>query len=167
MRLALAAAALSGLAACASAPVPTPAPGTLSFVEVAAPAPERAPARSLAGAFGAALNEVRARAGLGHLRPHPRLAAAAEAHAADMASNGYVSHHGRDGSTAHQRAVAAGCGAGYLSENIAWGQDSHHKAFRGWMESPPHHRNMMGRPYGVYGLGEAGGHWVVMFADGC
>jgi uncharacterized protein YkwD len=73
----------------------------------------------------------------------------------------------RDGSTAQARALAAGCAGGYMAENIAWGQPDEQAVFVGWMSSPPHQRNMMGRPYGVYGLGEAGGTWVLMFADRC
>ena len=65
------------------------------------------------------------------------------------------------------RARAAGCSGGYVAENIAWGQRTGEAAFTGWVNSPPHLRNMMGAPYGVYGLGEAGGMWVLMFADRC
>lgn len=170
MRTVLALLALPLLSACMAAPSAGRPElegrvSTMSLVATPEPAPAAEPA--LAGGFGAALNDVRADAGLGQLRPHPRLAAAAAAHARDMARAGYVSHRGRDGSSAHARAQASGCAAGYLAENIAWGQRSEQAVFAGWMASPGHHRNMMGRPYGVYGLGQANGLWVLMFADRC
>lgn len=137
------------------APPATAEPGAMSFMEAAPPS------------FEAALNAVRAQAGLGGLRSDRRLARAAAAHAADMAAHAYVSHTGRNGSNAQARAQASGCRGGYIAENIAWGQDTAGDVFVGWMNSPPHHRNMMGRPYGVYGLAEADGTWVLMFADRC
>lgn len=122
---------------------------------------------STAVSFETALNTLRAGQGLRGLQAHPVLTAAAQAHAADMASNGYFSHTGRNGSTAIARARAAGCRGGYSAENIAWGQDSVGDAFNGWVASPPHYANMIGRNYGVYGLAESGGYWVMMFAEGC
>lgn len=117
--------------------------------------------------FGDALGALRAGYGLGGLQADPRLMAAAQGHAADMAAGGYFSHRGRDGSSAHARAQAAGCRGGYSAENIAWGQSSAGDAFAGWVASPPHLANMVGRAYGVFGLGQADGYWVLMFADRC
>ena len=118
--------------------------------------------------FGAALNQFRANYGLGGLREDRHLSAAAQAYAEDMARNKYFSHTGRDGSNHAQRARAAGCrGRGYLAENIAWGQRSAQAAFTGWANSAGHRANMLGRPYGVFGLGQSQGMWVLMFADDC
>lgn len=118
--------------------------------------------------FGDALNAYRAQSGLGGLREDRQLARAAQAFAEDMATHGYFSHTGRDGSSVSTRARAAGCGGrGYFAENIAWGQRSANDAFQGWVASAGHRANMLGRPYGVYGLGQSGGYWVLVFADGC
>lgn len=35
------------------------------------------------------------------------------------------------------------------------------------MASPGHRANMLGRDYALFGLGQAGGMWVIMFADRC
>ena len=123
---------------------------------------------SSAGGFGSALNQFRAHSGLGGLRESRVLSAAAQAFAEDMARGGYFSHTGRDGSDVVVRARAAGCrGRGYFAENIAWGQRSAQAAFDGWAASSGHRANMLGRNYGVYGLGQSQGYWVLMFADGC
>ena len=121
-----------------------------------------------AGGFGAALNQFRANHGLGGLREDRTLSSAAQAFAEDMARGGYFSHTGRDGSNVVVRARAAGCqGRGYFAENIAWGQRSAQDAFNGWAASSGHRANMLGQNYGAYGLGQASGYWVLMFADGC
>jgi uncharacterized protein YkwD len=118
--------------------------------------------------FGDALNQVRAQRGLGALRQDAHLTRAAQAFAEDMARHGYFSHQGRDGSTVSTRVRAAGCrGRGYFAENIAWGQRTAQSTFQGWMASSGHRRNMLGRNYGAYGLGQSGGFWVLVFADGC
>lgn len=123
---------------------------------------------SEASGFGAALNQFRANHGLGGLREDRVLSAAAQAYAEDMARSGRFSHTGRDGSTVVHRARSAGCaGRGYFAENIAWGQPSAQHAFDGWAASSGHRANMLGRNYGAYGLGQANGYWVLMFADGC
>ena len=122
---------------------------------------------SAAQSFEGALNGLRAGQGLHGLRADPVLTAAAQAHANDMATSGYFSHTGRNGSTAQGRAQAAGCRGGYSAENIAWGQPSAGDAFGGWVNSAPHRANMVGRNYGVYGLAQANGYWVMMFAEGC
>ncbi|CAA9389451.1 MAG: Glutamate synthase [NADPH] large chain [uncultured Rubellimicrobium sp.] len=118
--------------------------------------------------FGDALNQVRSQSGLGALRQDAHLTGAAQAFAEDMARHGYFSHQGRDGSTVSTRVRAAGCrGRGYFAENIAWGQRTAQSTFDGWMASSGHRRNMLGENYGAYGLGQSGGYWVLVFADGC
>ncbi len=122
---------------------------------------------STASGFGDALNEMRARNGLGSLREDMHLTQAAQAYAEDMARHAYFSHTGRDGSTVTTRARGAGCrGRGYFAENIAWGQKTAQAAFSGWAASAGHRDNMLGRNYGVFGLGQSSGMWVLIFADG-
>jgi len=71
------------------------------------------------------------------------LARAALAHSTDMASRRYFSHEGKDGSTAAERARAAGYPWQHIGENIAAGQDAPADAVRGWLESPGHCANIM------------------------
>jgi uncharacterized protein YkwD len=126
-----------------------------------------APMASADGGFGDALNAVRAQAGLGALRADRRLAAAAQAYAEQMARSGHVQHVGADGSTQITRAQGAGCGTRFVGENIAWGQRSAQATFEGWMASRGHRANMLHPQYGIFGLGQSGGMWVIMFADRC
>lgn len=120
-----------------------------------------------AGGFGGALNAVRAQAGLPGLSADRRLAAAAQAYAERMARTGHVQHVGADGSTQVTRAQAAGCRTRFVGENIAWGIPTTQAVFDGWMASAGHRANMLGPHYGVFGLGQAGGMWVILFADRC
>lgn len=123
---------------------------------------------SMGSGFGEALNELRARNGRGALREDAQLTRAAQAYAEEMARHGHFSHTGRDGSSVVQRARAAGCrGRGHFAENIAWGQPSAQHAFSGWAASSGHRTNMLGGNYGAFGLGQASGYWVLIFADGC
>lgn len=118
--------------------------------------------------FGDALNAYRAQHGLGALREDGTLTRAAQRYAEAMAAGGFFSHTGQDGSNLATRARAAGCaGRGYFAENIAWGQRSASDAFNGWVASSGHRANMLGRPYAAFGLGQASGYWVLMFADAC
>ena len=141
------------------------APLAAQTVEVA----DRASSSSAtAMSFGEALNAYRAQHGRGALREDRALSRAAQAYAEAMAAGGFFSHVGPDGSNVATRARAAGCrGRGYYAENIAWGQRTASDSFNGWVASSGHRANMLGRPYGVFGLGQASGYWVLMFADGC
>ena len=140
----------------------------LAPVEAAAHGVASAASSSQGVGFGDALNAFRAQQGLGAMHEDRRLARAAQAFAEDMASHGYFSHTGRNGSSVTTRARAAGCqGRGYFAENIAWGQRSANGAFQSWVNSSGHRANMLGRQYGAYGLGQSGGYWVLVFADGC
>ncbi|WP_246082439.1 CAP domain-containing protein [Rubellimicrobium rubrum] len=169
LALALAASLLSGCMQPRPSPESGIAPngGAMGFVETA-PARHSISSSSTTSGFGVALNDLRARYGMGALREDRRLSAAAQAFAEDMARHGYHSHYGRDGSDIVTRVQGAGCrGGGHFAENIAWGQDTAQDSLSGWFASPHHRDNMLSRKYGVYGLGQAGGVWVLDFAGGC
>jgi uncharacterized protein YkwD len=118
--------------------------------------------------FAEALNAFRAQNGVGPVRQSAVLNRAAQRYAEMMASTGSFSHTGPDGSTVTTRVRATGCnGRGYFAENIAWGQSSANDAFQGWVARSGHRENMLGRNYGVFGLGQANGYWVLTFADAC
>lgn len=144
---------------------------TIALVLAAALPADHASAQSAsstsAGSFDAALDAVRGQAGLGGVRSDRRLAAAAQAYAETMAATGHFAHTGADGSTHQTRAQAAGCRSGFIGENIAWGQRTAQATFDGWMASSGHRANMLGANFGVFGLGQSNGMWVIMFADRC
>jgi uncharacterized protein YkwD len=149
------------------------APLLLAACVVVVPPPDRSapsgPATTVAaeGSLDASLAALRAANGLAPLRADPVLARVAAAHAADMEARGFFDHRSPDGTDPGSRARAGGCRWGAVAENIAWGQGTELAAFAGWQGSPEHLPNMLGRAYRIYGVGEAGGYWVMLLADRC
>ncbi|MGD9530401.1 MAG: CAP domain-containing protein, partial [Pseudonocardia sp.] len=113
-----------------------------------------------AGRIVALTNDERARAGCGTVATDDRLAAAAQAHARDMADRNEMSHVGSDGSTFDERIRAAGHdepGA----ENIARGYPDPETTMREWMASSGHRRNIVNCDYVTIGVGyDARGNFV-------
>jgi uncharacterized protein YkwD len=96
-----------------------------------------------------------------------KLQAAAEKHAKDMASKGKMTHKGSDGSSSIQRIVAAGYKYRRAGENVAAGYFTIDALMKGWMESPPHKRNILGS-FSQIGVACATGengkrYWCVTF----
>ncbi len=89
------------------------------------------------------------------LRWNATLAAAAAAHAEDMARLDYFSHTGRDGSNPAQRVERAGYRYRGTGENIAAGQMQPEAAVAGWLKSPPHCANLMNRTFTEMGAAYA------------
>ena len=118
-------------------------------------------------AFAPKLNAVRAQHDLAALRPEPRLAAAAETHAADMAAEDFISHDGSDGSTMQSRIVAEGYPSCVSAENIALRATTREQAIAQWLESPPHLENVLRGGVEEFGLAEVGGYWVLKLARPC
>jgi uncharacterized protein YkwD len=116
-----------------------------------------------------ALNDFRATAGLGALAYSEALEEAARAHAEDMASHGFFSHTGSDGSTVSQRVSRTGYGWCVAAENIAMGQGGLAEVIAAWAGSPGHRANMLSRDVGEFAMVEAPGRiWVmVLAAPGC
>jgi uncharacterized protein YkwD len=71
------------------------------------------------------------------------LTQAALVHADDMLAGNFVSHTGSDGSSAGDRATAAGYDWSAWGENIAAGQPTVAVVVAGWMSSPGHCANLM------------------------
>jgi uncharacterized protein YkwD len=79
--------------------------------------PAAADARAI-GELVAALNRERASLGLGPLRPDPALAAAAQAHADDMAARGYFAVAAPEGTTIDDRVAGAGYPAALVAAKL-------------------------------------------------
>lgn len=77
---------------------------------------------------------------------------ASELHAQDMASHGYISHTGRDGSQPGLRASRAGYNWQRVGENLAAGQTTAAQAVQGWLDSPGHCANLMQPTFTQMGL---------------
>ncbi|HHI70264.1 MAG TPA: CAP domain-containing protein [Rhodobacteraceae bacterium] len=122
------------------------------------------------------INQQRARKGRKPLRIDPRLQAAAQAHACDMAVKGYFSHTSPGGSGPKRRVQRQACRSGFVAENIAVGQTSAEGVMNSWMSSSGHRKNILvGKGVDRFGLavvkaGKAYGHgyaWVLVLARGC
>ncbi|HSB01077.1 MAG TPA: NBR1-Ig-like domain-containing protein [Anaerolineales bacterium] len=117
------------------------------------------------------INSARAQAGLAPLSVNAQLAAAAQGHSIDMACHGVIGHTGSDGSSVHERIVAAGYSPSYSSE-IIYGSGYPQTAFDWWM-SDQTHRNEILRPnvtemgvgYAYVADTAAGGYYTVDFAS--
>jgi uncharacterized protein YkwD len=110
---------------------------------------------------------LRANARLPALATSPKLEAAARQHALDMAAHGKMTHWGSDGSSAISRISGKGYPYRRAGENIAAGHFTVDGLMKGWMESPPHKRNILGSfsQIGVaYATAENGKrYWCVTF----
>ena len=113
-------------------------------------------------------NAERARHGLRALTVDQRLAAAAQAHSADMVRRAFFAHESPDGRQVWDRAVAAGYAYRKVAENIAAGQRSAEEVVRGWMESPGHRANILDGDLAQIGVGRVEGgsygvYWTQVF----
>ncbi len=129
---------------------------------------------STAASVAAAVNAERAANGLPALAANPNLAAAAQAHAADIAANGLMGHAGSDGSDIGERARRAGYGGSRITENVAVGHDSPSSVVTDWMNSPGHRANILDPAVTELGVGHATGapldnmpgrFWVLVFGN--
>jgi uncharacterized protein YkwD len=112
-------------------------------------------------------NRVRTGARLPTLEVSERLEAAAELHAHDMAARRQMTHKGRKGSGPFARIKAQGYPYRRAGENIAAGRYTVDELMKGWMESPPHKKNILGG-FSQIGVGCAAGedgkrYWCVTF----
>lgn len=100
------------------------------------------------------------------------LAAAAELHSNDMASNNFFSHTGSDGLEVRDRAENAGYAWRAIGENIAAGQLDQGEVHQGWLDSEGHCRNIMNEVFTEVGAAcvnntnsDFGNYWTVVFGD--
>lgn len=118
----------------------------------------------------AGINAERNRNGGSPLKWDEQLAAVARTHSDDMTSRGYFSHDTPEGLDPTDRLHRAGlsCRKGYrygLAENIAIETTSNDldrtaaEAVQGWMNSPGHQTNLLGRQYDRTGVGASFGTW--------
>ena len=110
------------------------------------PAPSTAPAKvdPIVEQLVEGHNKERAKAGLPPLKLASKLEEAAKVHAKDMAEHQTMTHDGSDGSTSRQRIVNTGYHMLSTGENVAVGYDGVASVIQGWMESPPHKKNILG-----------------------
>lgn len=145
------------------APTPTSQPAHQS---AAAPA-------GLGGQILAGPNQARATAGLGAFTLGATLSAAAQTRAHDMATRGYFSHTGPNGSTAFTVLQDLGYGYKLAAENIAMTNYPESQAagwaMNNWLGSPAHRTNIMNPGVNRIGIGVAVAgdtyYFVAIFSD--
>jgi uncharacterized protein YkwD len=127
---------------------------TAAFIALAcvSPAPPRSPdgdpGLDLAAAtveLVDAHNRIRAEYHLAPLTPSGPLESAAREHARDMARWHLMAHRGSDLSSPFRRMQRQGYTFRRAGENVAAGYPSVDAVMRGWMRSPGHRRNLLGR----------------------
>ena len=145
---------------------PAPPPTTAAPATTAPPPPPTVSAAPTAADQVVTLvNAERAAAGCPALAVSDALTTAAQGHSDDMSANDYFSHTSLDGSTASDRAEAAGFTGTALGENIAAGQRTPQDVMAAWMGSDGHRANILNCGYTVIGVGlnEDGWYWTQMF----
>lgn len=121
----------------------------------------------------AAVNAVRADAGVPPLRPCAALRRAAQDYAMVMASRDHFGHVGPDGRAPGDRIRSQGYAWKAVAENIAAGQVSIDEVMAAWIASPGHYANLISPAVRHVGLGYAGSsgstygaYWVQEFGRG-
>jgi uncharacterized protein YkwD len=112
--------------------------------------------------FSLLLNDERSASGVIELTQDSRLTAAAEAHAADMVDNDYLSHTDLNGGGPGDRATAAGYDWNFIAENIAQGFYSNAAVIDAWMNSSGHRANMLDERAEDFGIARVDSTWVLM-----
>ena len=118
----------------------------------------------------AGINAARVNNGGSALTLDNGLASVARAHSDDMSSRNYFRHDTPEGLDPTDRLHRAGlnCRKGYrygIAENIAIEtslgnlEQTAIEAVRGWMNSPGHRQNLLGREYDTTGVGASFGTW--------
>lgn len=105
------------------------------------------------------INSIRAEKSLNPLKMCRPLVKAAQGYAKKMASQDFLDHTGKDGSTPGSRIQKAGYDwknsrkNSMIAENIAAGQNSVLEVMRSWSQSKSHYKNMVNPAFTHVGFG--------------
>lgn len=102
-------------------------------------------------------NDDRAASNLNDLRINPKLVAAAQAKANDMAEKGYFAHQTPEGYDSWHWFEIVGYDYTHAGENLAVNFSESADVERAWMESPTHRRNILNENYTEIGIATAKG----------
>ncbi len=137
-------------------------------VEVTGRTTPRTPARenasSMEQAVIEAMNRERAAYGLAPLRVNERLSLAAEDRIADLFAKRYFNHVSPDGMQPFVWADRRGYLYTAIGENLAAGYRSAASVVDGWMHSPGHRANILGRDFNEVGVAIAAGSPVANYS---
>ena len=93
-----------------------------------------------------------------------QLETAAYNHSKDMYQKKYFSHRAPDGSNGGVRIDRVGYQWKAFAENIAAGYATEKAVVEGWIKSPGHCKNIMGKAYKEMGVARMGNYWTQEFA---
>lgn len=93
-----------------------------------------------------------------------QLETAALEHSNDMKQKKYFSHEAPDGSDAGDRILRTGYQWSAFGENIGMGYANEQAVIRGWLSSPGHCRNIMGKLFKEMGVARSGSYWTMVVA---
>ncbi len=96
---------------------------------------------------------------VGTLTINPKLVAAAQAKADDMAKNGYFAHTSPDGKTSWSWFQQAGYAFSYAGENLAVNFADSEDVEQAWMDSPTHRANILNGKFTEIGIATAEGEY--------
>lgn len=114
------------------------------------------------------INGIRKDKGRKAIRYSTQLESVAASHANDMASKGYFSHTGANGSSIGDRTTGKGYKWCFVAENLARGQGSLVEAMAAWKSSKGHYKNMIHKQAREFGLARgAANTWVMVLAKPC
>jgi len=154
-----------------SGPALTPSSGTPVAQPSGPPSCSYTSSSSYQNEIASLINNARAQHGLPALTINAQLTAAAQGHSIDMACHGFLGHNGSDGSTVHERVVAAGYNPSY-SEEIIYGSGYPQTAFDWWMNDQIHRDAILNPNVIEMGVGYAyvadtahGGYYTVDFGS--
>ena len=105
----------------------------------------------------AAMNRQRAARGLGPLRVNPQLTLAAQDRIGDLFAKHYFNHVSPDGMQPFVWAERRGYDYSAIGENLAAGYRGANAIVDGWMHSPGHRANILGRDFDEVGVAIANG----------
>jgi uncharacterized protein YkwD len=111
-----------------------------------------APASAAVDAVITAMNRERAAHGLGPLRANQQLTLAAEDRIGDMFAKHYFNHVAPDGLQPFVWAERRGYDYTTIGENLATGYRGAESVVDGWMHSPGHRANILGRDFDEVGV---------------
>ena len=92
-----------------------------------------------------------------------QLETAADKHSKDMDKHRFMSHDGSDRSNFSARITRAGFKWTSCAENIAEGYETVEQVVDGWLNSPPHCKNLMDPWSKFIGAARAGSFWTQDF----
>ena len=119
--------------------------------------PTRPSARPFVDDLVAAMNRERAASGLGPLRLNAKLSAAAGDRIDDMFRKHYFDHVSPDGMQPFVWVARRGYDYSIVGENLAAGFPTAPAVVSGWMHSPGHRANILGRSFDEIGIAVADG----------